>query len=109
MTAGQVTQALFKAKTGEHPDFGGNSLQSLDLSDLDFKGAKLARSDVFGTNLTHSNLSETDLSGARLDRTVLTFAKFERANLEGATLMRPTIYSDLRVDWREAPVFDNAN
>jgi uncharacterized protein YjbI with pentapeptide repeats len=40
---------------------------------------------------------------------VLTFTNFTEANLEGATLMRPTIYSDLRVDWRESPKFDKAN
>lgn len=109
LTARHVTGLLFKAKAGEPIDLVGHSMQSLDLSDLDFKGARMSRSDVFGTNLTHSNLSATDLAGARLDRTVITFANFTGANLEGATFMRPTVYSDLRVDWREAPKFDKAN
>ncbi|MDX2309239.1 MAG: pentapeptide repeat-containing protein [Hyphomicrobium sp.] len=108
-TAGEVTAALFGADHGQPVDLSGRGLKSLDLSELDFKGARLARSDVFGTNLARSNLEKTDLAGARLDRTVLTFTRFAGANLEGATLMRPTIYSDLRVDWREAPVFDSAN
>jgi uncharacterized protein YjbI with pentapeptide repeats len=109
-TAGQVTSALFKAsKTGMVIDFSHRGMKHLDLSGLDFKGARLNRSDVFGTDLSNANLSSSDLAGARLDRTVLTFANFSGANLEGATLMRPTIYSDLRSDWREAPVFDNAN
>jgi uncharacterized protein YjbI with pentapeptide repeats len=109
-TAGEITAALFNAKpAGAIVDFSGRGLKHLDLSELDFKGARLTRSDVFGTDLTKANLSRTDLAGARLDRTVLTFANFAGANLEGATLMRPTIYSDLRGDWREAPVFDNAN
>lgn len=109
-TASEITTALFNARPGSAAvDFSGRGLKDLDLSELDFKGARLARSDVFGTNLSKSNLSRTNFAGARLDRTVLTFANFAGANLEGATLMRPTIYSDLRGDWREAPVFDNAN
>lgn len=109
-TAGEVVSALFNArKSGAPVDLSRRGLKFLDLSELDFKGALLSRSDVFGTNLTKADLSGTDLAGARLDRTVLTFARFSGANLEGATLMRPTIYSDLRTDWREAPNFDNAN
>ena len=109
-TAGQVTSALFQAsKSGTVVDFSRRGLKHLDLSDLDFKGARLTRSDIFGTDLSKANLSRSDLAGARLDRTVLTFANFSGANLEGATLMRPTIYSDLRSDWREAPLFDDAN
>ncbi len=109
-TAAEVTAALFKARTsGAIVDFSRRGLKFLDLSELDFLGARLVRSDVFGTDLTKANLARADLTGARLDRTVLTFANFRGANLEGATLMRPTIYSDLRTDWREAPVFDGAN
>jgi uncharacterized protein YjbI with pentapeptide repeats len=107
-TTSEVVSALFAAK-GNVVDLSGRGLKSLDLSGLDFKGARMARSDVFGTDLSRANLARTDLAGARLDRTVLTFANFSGANLEGATLMRPTIYSDLRTDWREAPIFDNAN
>lgn len=108
-TTGDVVAALFAAGNGKVVDFSGRGLKGLDLSGLDFKGARMARSDVFGTDLSRANLSRTNLAGARLDRTVLTFADFSGANLEGATLMRPTIYSDLRTDWREAPVFDGAN
>lgn len=108
-SAGDVAAALFGAESGKPVDLSGRGMKSLDLSDLDFKGARMQRADVFGSNLTRANLEKTDLAGARLDRTVLTFARFAGANLEGATLMRPTIYSDLRVDWREAPVFDRAN
>jgi uncharacterized protein YjbI with pentapeptide repeats len=109
-TAAEVTAALFKARSsGAVVDFSQRGLKFLDLSELDFLGARLVRSDVFGTDLTKANLARADLTGARLDRTVLTFANFRGANLEGATLMRPTIYSDLRTDWREAPVFDGAN
>ncbi len=107
-SASAVISALFDARDGQPVDLSGRGLKSLDLSDLDFKGARMVRADVFGTDLSRSNLERTDLSGARLDRTVLTFARFAGANLEGVTLMRPTIYSDLRVDWREAPVFDAA-
>ena len=109
MPAAEVIASLFKAKPGEAIDLSGHGLKWLDLSELDFKGARLTRSDIFGTNLARANLERTDLAGARLDRTVLTSARFTGANLEGATLMRPTIYSDLRTDWREAPVFDRAN
>jgi uncharacterized protein YjbI with pentapeptide repeats len=109
-TAAEVTAALFNArKSGEIVDFSKRGLKFLDLSELDFHGARLVRSDVFGTDLSKANLTRADLAGARLDRTVLTHANFKEANLEGATLMRPTIYSDLSTDWREAPVFDGAN
>ncbi len=109
ITASEVISKLFKAKSGESIDLSGLGLKWLDLSELDFKGARLTRSDVFGTNLARANLAKSDLAGARLDRTVITFTNFTGANLEGATFMRPTVYSDLRVDWREAPKFDNAN
>ena len=69
----------------------------------------MTRADVVGTNLANANLSRSDLVGARLYRTVVTFTNFTAANMESATLMRPTIYSDLRIDWREAPMFDDAN
>ncbi len=69
----------------------------------------MTRADVVGTNLANANLSRSDLAGARLDRTVVTFTNFTGANMESATSMRPTIYSDLRIDWREAPTFDGAN
>lgn len=107
-TTGEVVAALFAAK-GKVVDLSGLGLKSLDLSGLDFKGARMARADIFGTDLSRANLARTDLAGARLDRTVLIKATFAGANLEGATLMRPTIYSSLAMDWREAPIFDRAN
>ena len=109
LTTGQVTKLLFKADPRSPVDFSNQNLSHLDLSGLDFKAARMLQSDIFGSDLSRTNLSHTDLTGSRLDRAVLTYTNFSGANLERATLMRPTIYSDLRVDWREAPNFDNAN
>lgn len=109
LTTGEVTKLLFKAGPQDPVDFSHQNLSHLDLSGLDFKAARMKQSDIFGTDLSRANLAHADLAGSRLDRTVLTFTNFMGANLERASLMRPTIYSDLRVDWREAPNFDQAN
>jgi uncharacterized protein YjbI with pentapeptide repeats len=108
-SAADVVALLFTASADKPVDLSERGLKSLDLSELDFKAARLVRSDLFGSDLSRSNLERANLAGARLDRTVLTRTRFAGANLEGATLMRPTIYTDLRMDWREAPIFDGAN
>ena len=86
-------------------------MKHLDLSELDFKGARLARVRYFRHKPVQALISaRTDLAGARLDRTVLTFADVRRSEPR----RRDPHASDhlLRAcacDWREAPVFDNAN
>ncbi len=61
-----ITSLLYKTKPGERPDLSNKFLVYLDLSDLDFKGANLARSDFYGTDFTGANLSGADLSHTRL-------------------------------------------
>lgn len=109
MDARSVTRLLFKSKPGERPDLSGKFLVYLDLSELDFKRAILARSDFYGTDFTGANLSGVDLSKTRLDRSVLIRADLSGANLSGATIYRPTIYSDLTNKTSDAPKFAGAN
>ena len=53
---------------GETPDYSNHDLTYLDLSGLNFKGAKLAKSNLYGADFTDANLRGTDMSGTRLDR-----------------------------------------
>ena len=108
-SAHHITQALHKAKAGERVDFSGRDLTYLDLSELNFKGAMLARSDFYGADFTGANLSGADLSGTRLDRSVLIRADLSGANLSGATIYRPTIYTDMSTALSDAPRFAGAN
>lgn len=109
VSARTITAMLHTAKSGERPDLSGKFLVYLDLTELDFKGANLARSDFYGTDFTDANLSGVDLSHTRLDRSVLIRANLSGANLTGATILRPTIYSDLSNKTSDAPRFSGAN
>lgn len=109
LTAREVTRQLFEAKPGERVNYAGHKLTYLDLSGLDFKQAKLTRSDLYGTDFTGASLKGADLSQARLDRAVLIRADFSGANLSGATIFRPTIYSDLQNRLSDAPHFSGAD
>jgi len=109
INAHAITVLLHQAKVGQRPDLSDKFLVYLDLSELDFKGANLARSDFYGTDFTGANLSGVDLSGTRLDRSVLIHANLSGANLTGATIFRPTIYSDLSNKISDAPRFSGAN
>ncbi len=108
-TARDIAATLFKAKAGEPVDYSNHKLMYLDLAGLDFKGAKLAHSDLFAVDLTGANLRGADLSHTRLDRTVLIHADLAGANLSGATILRPTIYTDLEENLADAPSFAGAN
>lgn len=108
-TAHQITNMLHKAAAGERLDLSGHDLTYLDLSDLDFKGAVLAKSDFYGADFTGSNLSGADLTKTRLDRAVLIRANLSGANLSDATIYRPTVYADERSTLSDAPKFAGAN
>lgn len=109
LTVRQIADLLFNAPPGVMSDLSGHDLGSLDLAGLDFKRARLTGSNLYGVDLTGANLSGVDLSGTRLDRAVIIRADFTDANLKGASLQRPTVFSDLRFDRTEAPRFRNAN
>lgn len=109
ISASQVTSLLHRAGPGERPDLSGRFLAYLDLSDLNFKGAILARSDLYGADFTGANLAGADLSGTRLDRSVLIRANLAGANISNATILRPTIYTDLSSNPADAPNFRGAN
>jgi len=109
MTVREIATALFKAKPGEPVDLSKHKLTYLDLSGLDFKGARLAHSDLYGVDFTGANLRGADLSHTRLDRAVLIGADLSGANLRGATILRPTIFSDLANNLADAPRFSGAD
>jgi uncharacterized protein YjbI with pentapeptide repeats len=108
-TARQITQQLFQARPGEKVDYAGRDLTYLDLSGLDFKQAKLARTDLYGVDFTGSDLKGADISFARLDRAVLIRTDMSGANLRGTTIFRPTVYTDLQNNHADAPRFAGAN
>ncbi len=108
MTAREVTETLFKADAGTHPDFGAADLNGLDLAELDFKGARLPGANLYGADLSHANLTGTDLKGAHLDRATITSADFSGADLTDARILRPTIFTTLEVVSSEAPKFTGA-
>lgn len=109
LTARQLTEALFKASSGQPLDFAGKDLSLLDLAGLDFKGAGLAHANMFGTDLTRSNLTGANLTGVRLDRAVMLSADFSGANLAGASLLRPSVNIMLDKNRADAPKFAGAN
>lgn len=109
VSARTITTLLHQAKPGERLNLSGKFLAYLDLSDLDFKAAILARSDLYGADFSRANLSGADLSLTRLDRSTLIRANFSGANLAGATVFRPTIFADLSANVADAPKFAGAN
>jgi uncharacterized protein YjbI with pentapeptide repeats len=109
LTVKAVIERLVKSTHEQPADFSGRDLSFLDLSDLDFKAARLAGVDLYGSDLSHANLAGADLSGARLDRTVIIGTDFSGANLSGASLLRPAAFSTFEVRRDEAPRFAGAN
>jgi uncharacterized protein YjbI with pentapeptide repeats len=49
------------------------------------------------------------LSGVKLDRAIVIRADFSGANLSGASIMRPSVYTSLYANRDEAPKFSGAN
>ncbi len=71
--------ALQRQEDGRDCRLLKRGLKHLDLSELDFKGARSPLGCVWHRPLPRQPL-RADLAGARLDRTVLTFANFNGAN-----------------------------
>ncbi len=108
LTARDVVVALFKAPIGAPPDFSGQDMGGLDFAGLDFKGANLANANLFGADLSAANLTKANLANARLDRATIKAAKFDHANLSGASILRPNIFSTLGATANELPSFAGA-
>lgn len=104
----KVTSELFKSDSASPPSFKGESFTGLDLSDLDFKKARLDGTDFLGADLSRANLKETSLTTARLDRAIITSTDFSGADLSGARIVRPTVFTSLEVVTSEAPRFTGA-
>jgi uncharacterized protein YjbI with pentapeptide repeats len=103
VSARDIASLLFRIDSGTRPALNGMDLRRLDLADLDFKSANLSRSDFFGADLSGANLSNTDLSGAKLDRVTLVGARLDGADLDNASILRPSTFSTLVPLRSEAP------
>ena len=108
LTARDVTGELFRASEGQPPDFSGRDLTRLDLSGLNFKKARLVKAELFGADLSGADLSGGDLTGAHLDRVTLMATRFDNADLSGASLLRPSVFSSMAQSAAEAPSFKGA-
>lgn len=108
ITAREIITALFKARPGDPVDLSGRALRYLDLSTLDFKGARFVKADLYGVDLTGAQLAGSDLKGVRLDRANIANADFSGADLTGATLLRPNAFLTVDFDVRDAPKFNGA-
>jgi uncharacterized protein YjbI with pentapeptide repeats len=109
LTVRDVVTILVKARNGQPPDLSHRDLSDLDLAGLDFKRADLTGSNLFGADLTASNLESANLSRAVLDRATLVRTGFANATLQDASMRRPSVFSDMRFDPRDLPVFRAAN
>ena len=98
--------AALAAATDKNPiNFTGKDLENLDLSNLDFKAARLDASNLFGVNLSSSDLRNVRLAGVTLDRAQLTNTNFTNADLSGATILIPAIHTSLTSNIWNAPTF----
>jgi uncharacterized protein YjbI with pentapeptide repeats len=109
LDAARVRQILAAATPGRPADFSGKSLEELDLSGLDFRGAKLAHANLFAAKLVGANFTGADLSGAKLDLAWIMRADFSHANLSGASCLGLVVASGLDYSAAEAPTFRGAN
>lgn len=109
LSARQVTEMFYKARTGTPVDLSGKDLSFLDLAGVDFKGALLSGANLYGVDLKTANLKGSQLAGVRLDRAAIEGADFSGANLERASMLRPSVYTRLGINSGKAPKFAGAN
>lgn len=108
LSAREVISRIFQAEPDQPVDFADLDLSFLNLADVDFKKANLVGADLFGCDLTGADLSGTDLSETRLDRATIIRTDFSNANLEGASLLRPSGFTSMAFDVREVANFTGA-
>lgn len=109
LTLRAFVSTLFRADKDEPPEFPRVDLSGYDLAGVDFKNSRLSEANFFGTDLTRAKLTGTVLDGANLNRAVIIRADFSGASMKNASLMRPTVFSDLSLNRAEAPKFRQAN
>ncbi len=109
LTARQVTEMFYKARSGAPVDLSGKDLSFLDLAGIDFKGALLSGANLYGVDLKTANLKGSHLAGVRLDRAAIEGTDFSGANLERASMLRPSVYTRLGINSASAPKFAGAN
>jgi uncharacterized protein YjbI with pentapeptide repeats len=108
LTRDQVIAALAQARPGAPADFSGRSLEAVDLSRLDLRGARFAGANLFATKFEDSNLTGADLSGANLGLAWVIRANFTGADLSRANVQGLVVASGLQTNPAEAPVFAGA-
>lgn len=104
-----IVAALTVASEREPLDLSGKDLTDLDLSNLNFKAARLDASNLFGVNLSSSDLRNVSLAGVTLDRAQLTKTNFTNANLRGSRILIPAIHVALDSYIWHAPTFRQSN
>ena len=109
LTGEQVRDALAHATADQPADFAGKSLEKLDLSKLNFTGAKLAGANLFGANLTEANFTGADLSGATLDLAWVMRTNFTRAKLTKASLQGLVVSMGMETSAAQAPILPGAD
>lgn len=104
-----LVAALSQASEQAPIDLRGRDLSDLDLSQLNFKAARLDASNLFGVNLAKSDMRNVSLTGVVLDRAQLTNTDFTRADLRGARILIPAIHLALESYIWHAPSFRQTN
>jgi uncharacterized protein YjbI with pentapeptide repeats len=104
-----VREVLAAASRDRPANLSGQSFESLDLSNLDFKGANLSGANLFGAKLVDCDFSHANLSGAKLDLAWIMRANFTRADLSNSSFLGLVVSSGLDYSPAEAPTFEGAN
>lgn len=100
-----LVTALSTASERNPIDLRGQDLSDLDLSNLDFKAARLDAANLFGVNLSKSDMRNVSLAGVVLDRAQLTNTDFTKADLSGSRILIPAIHLALESHIWNAPSF----
>jgi uncharacterized protein YjbI with pentapeptide repeats len=108
ISVNELTSLLYRARDGDNIDLAAKSFTGMDLSGLNFKRARLSKSDLFGTDLTDSSLAGVDLTGAKLDRATIVRTDFSGANLTDASMLVPAAFVRADNAGKEAPRFTQA-
>lgn len=109
LTREAVQEILSRATSDGPADFSGKSLEKLDLSHLEFRGARLTGANLFGAKLVGADFSGADLTGANLNLAWVIRANFSGANLSKASLQGLVVSMGVDTSATEAPVFAGAN
>lgn len=104
-----IVRLLFNSTKEQPASLVGHDLSGLNLAELDFKNADLRKCNLFGVDLTDANLAKCNLEGANLDRSLLIRTNLSFANLSGASIRRPSVFTNYFFDPRDLPILTGVN